>query len=93
MTRWTGTALLIAIIMVGLSAGGGLRSAAAAERKAQSSLTTDVSVRRHDRHYRRYHHYAYHPYYPYRYGHPYYYSPGPFFPFPWFPDTPLVWWR
>jgi len=27
---------------------------------------------------KRLHRYAYRPYYPYRYGHPYYYSPGPF---------------
>lgn len=93
MTKWTGTALLIAIIMVGASASGGLTSAAAAEMKAPSSLTTEVSARRHDRSHRDDHHYAYRPYYPYRYGHPYYYSPGPFFPFPWFPDAPLVWWR
>lgn len=88
MTERTGTALLIAIIMVGVSTGGGFASAAAVEMKAPSSLTADGSARRHDRRHRYYHHYAYRPYYPYRYGHPYYYSPGPFFPFPWFPDSP-----
>jgi hypothetical protein len=48
--------------------------------EAHASKAIDISARRRHRHR---HLYVYHPYYPYYYGHPSYYSPGPFL-LPWF---------
>jgi hypothetical protein len=93
MTNWFGAALLAATAVVGACAiGGSARAVAADRQKEQSAPATDISARQYDRHTQSYHRYGYRPYYPYRYGHPYYYSPGPFFPFPWFAPAPLVWW-
>ena len=77
MTKWIGAAVLAATLMFGVTAVVPPACAASAEvQKASPSQATDISGRRH------YRHYAYRPYYPYYYGHPYYYSPGPFLPFP-----------
>ena len=74
MTRWIGTASLAAALTLS-TAISPIAAASAAEQKATTSGTTDVSAHRNDRHH--HYHYVYHPYYPYRYGRPYYYSPGP----------------
>jgi hypothetical protein len=77
MTRFAGTALLAAAIMVGVSANVGECKAASADMsKKPISQRTDISMRRHDRHY------AHQPYYPAYYGRPTYYAPAPFVPIP-----------
>ncbi|HTC98697.1 MAG TPA: hypothetical protein VK734_13280 [Bradyrhizobium sp.] len=83
MTRRIGIAALAATLALSVSTAISPAVAApAAGQKVTASGATDVSAIKHYRH----SHYVYHPYYPYYLGRPYYYSPGPFFPFPSFVD-------
>ena len=77
MTRRVGSALLAAVILVGVSVDVGECKAASAEiSKKPISQRTDISTRWH------YRHNAHQPYYPSYYGRPTYYAPAPFIPIP-----------
>jgi hypothetical protein len=79
MAKWIGIGALAATLTLSFSTViSPVAAASAAVQKGTISGASHVSARGHYRH----HQYVYHPYYPYRYGHPYYYSPGPFVPFP-----------
>jgi hypothetical protein len=85
MLKWIAATALVVVLLFAGSLFASLAvapSAAAAEtamQDAHASQAGDLSTRRRARHR---HTYAYHPYYPYYYGHPSYYSPGPFL-LPW----------
>jgi hypothetical protein len=85
MLKWIAAAALAVTMLfsgsslVGLTVVPSAAAAPAAIQEAHAPQATDAGARRP----RHRHLYAYRPYYPYYYGHPNYYSPGPFL-LPWF---------
>ncbi len=79
MMKWIGAAALAVTLMSAVPGGTGVAAAASWEAAPGmgAARAGDFSARRTYRHRR----YSYRPYYPYYLGHPYYYSPGPFFPY------------
>jgi len=74
------TMLFSGLLFVGLTVAPSAAAAQAGIQEAHASKAAGLGARRR---YRHRHLYAYRPYYPYYYGHPSYYSPGPFL-LPWF---------
>ena len=95
MMRWIVAAGLVFTLVCVIDGVTDLATAAplpASVDRAEISQAVDVSARRRDHHDG---HAIARPYVVYHYGHPYYYSPGPFFPYlpliPAWPDNPLGW--
>jgi hypothetical protein len=81
MLKWTAAAALtVTLPFAGFAVAPAAVAAPTAVQESHASKAIDISARRRHRHR---HLYVYHPYYPYYYGHPSYYSPGPFL-LPWF---------